>query len=485
MGYNTPAMPRARVNRPDAVASAPLARLPVVAIVGRPNVGKSTLFNRLLQDRRAIVAGEPGTTRDRSYGEVEWRQRRFTVIDTGGVVDRPATDIERHVQEQVQLALAEADLVLFLVDARDGLTLPDAEVARSLERSRRPVVLVVNKAEGKAQRQAPLEFLELGLGEPLLISAYHGEGVAELLDHLLTLLPPQEETAPQELFLKIAILGRPNVGKSLLLNTILGQERSIVSEVPGTTRDAIDIVLERDGERILLIDTAGIRRRGRVEPGVERFSVLRAQQALDRCDVAILVLEAPELISAQDTHLAGAIAEAGKGLVLAVNKWDLAPGAELREEEALQTVRGRLRFAPYAPLVFVSALKGTNIDALLIAARRVFDERQHRVETGELNRALATAVARHAPPPVGTRRLKLLYGTQVAVNPPTFAIFVNDPAAVHFSFRRYLENQLREAFGFRGTPIRLVFRGRREREARRAAPGSTPIAAEARPPRAP
>ena len=434
----------------------------IVALVGRPNVGKSTLFNRLVGARVAIVADVAGTTRDRVNAETSWADRRFTLTDTGGIEAEPTPGLRVQVKEQAETAIREADVVVFLVDARDGLTADDLAVAEILRRSQKPVILVANKADNETRRQNTVEFYALGLGEPLPISAYHNIGVSDLMDQVIERLPPALPEGPEKEAMKLAIVGRPNVGKSRLLNTILGEERSIVSDVPGTTRDVIDTEFVFKGEPVVLLDTAGIRRAGSVEPGVERASVLRAMQAIERADVALLVLDASELGTAQDAHVVGYVLEAYRGLVLVVNKWDLAEKLDLDEEKATAIVRHRFRFAPWAPVVFVSALTGQGIDKLLAQAREVYQERTRRVSTSLMNTMLLRAAARHVPPPVKGRRLHIYYATQPAVSPPTFVFFVNDPELVHFSYKRFLENTIREAFGFAGTPLRLVFRARSE-----------------------
>lgn len=438
------------------------ARRPVVAIVGRPNVGKSTLFNRLTGGRKALVEDIPGTTRDRLYADVEWGDRAFTLVDTGGLEPTSEEPFSVLVRRQVEVALAEADVVVFVVDASQGPTITDMEIAEMLRRTGSPVLLVANKADNDRRQQAALQFYELGLGEPIAISAYHDLGVDELRRALAALLPPAEALAAAPAELALAIVGRPNVGKSMLLNAILGQERVVVSEVPGTTRDAIDTPLEYQGHRLLLIDTAGIRRRGRIAPGLERHSVQRAQQAIRRCDVALLVIDAAEGVTAQDTHIAGLVLEEYKGLVIVVNKWDLMPGTDEQRRRFAAHALERLKFVPWAPLAFVSAKTGLNLEGLLELALEVGEKRSQRVPTARLNAAIREAMARHPPPPSGKRQFKLYYVTQAEVRPPTFVFFCNDPDLLHFSYRRYLENAIRRAFDFEGTAIKMVFRGRSE-----------------------
>lgn len=432
---------------------------PVVAIVGRANVGKSTLFNRLIGGRRAIVSEVAGTTRDRLYGEARMGRLSFAVIDTGGLVPSADQGYPALIRLQVETAVTEADVILFLVDAASGVTPVDEEIAHLLRRTDKAVVLLANKADNDARRQAAAEFYSLALGDPLAVSAYHGIGLGDLRERLEELLPPAEAERPPEA-LRLAIVGRPNVGKSALINAILGQERVLVSAEPGTTRDAVDTPLEYEGKRLLLIDTAGIRRRGRITRGIEKYSVLRAEQALTRADIGLLVLEAPEGVAAQDLHIAGYVANAHKGLIVVANKWDLMDDAEESRDEFARKALRRLRFAPWAPLAFVSAKTGLNIDGLLNLALEVSDSRFLRVPTGELNAVVQKAVAEHHPPSKGRRTLRILYVTQAEANPPTFVFFVSDASLLHFSYRRYLEKALRRAFGFEGTAIRLTFRSR-------------------------
>ncbi|HEY8476001.1 MAG TPA: ribosome biogenesis GTPase Der [Chloroflexota bacterium] len=444
--------------------------LPVVALVGRPNVGKSTLFNRLVGARHAIVDDVPGTTRDRLYGTVEWRDRRFILVDTGGIGIEPEDEIAAGVLQQARTAIAEADAVVFVVDSRAGPLPTDREIADLLRRSGKPIVLAANKADTPGWAEASTAFYELGLGDPLPISAHQGMGTGDLLDAILDVLPPgPAEEVPTEA-VGIAIVGRPNVGKSSLLNAILGRERVVVSEVPGTTRDAVDTFVEYQGQPLLLIDTAGIRRRGRIGVGVERWSVLRAMRAIDRAEVVLLLVDATEGVTAQDTHIAGYAHEEAKGLVVVVNKWDLVPKPQRDVEAYRAAVRQALNFADYAPVVFTSAKTGQGVSKVVETALRIAQEREKRVSTAQLNRVLDEAVFRH---PLSERghRLKLYYTTQAGVRPPTFVLFVNDSSMVHFSYVRYLENQIRQHFGFEGTGIKLVFRGHKEKENARARRG--------------
>ncbi len=432
---------------------------PVVALVGRPNVGKSALFNRMLGGRKALVEEIAGTTRDRLYGDVEWREREFRLVDTGGLLLDESPPYSALIRRQVEIAIEEAQVILFVVDAKEGLTAADLDVADVLRRTAKPVLLLANKAESESRREAAVQFYELGLGEPIPVSAHHGQGVADVMDMVVE-MPPASPAVEAAEALAIAIVGRPNVGKSMLLNAILGEERVIVSDEPGTTRDSIDTPFRFQEQELLLLDTAGIRRRGRVQRGVEKHSVLRAERAVERADVALLLMDAGEGVTAQDTHIAGLIADAYVGLVLVVNKWDLIDPAPTFRKQFERVVRHRMRFAPWAPLRFVSAKEGMGIDGLLAEALKVGEERRKRVSTGELNAVVQRAIGERGPPSVGGRKLKVLYCTQVQAAPPTFVFFVNDASLLHFSYRRYIENRLRRVFGFAGTPLRLVFKGR-------------------------
>jgi len=467
---------------------------PLVAVVGRPNVGKSTFFNRMIGERVAVVEDLPGTTRDRIYGDADWNGREFTLIDTGGLElgsDIPVGqvgltgqpgDIMKHVKAQAELAIEEADVIVFMVDARSGITAADEEVADLLRRTEKPVILAANKADNAARRLDAVEFYSLGLGEPIVISSIQGTGTGDLLDVIVEALPPEDEETEDEDdedVSRIAIVGRPNVGKSSLLNAILGTERSIVSEVPGTTRDAIDTELMYKDRKLVLIDTAGIRRRGKVGPGVEKFSVLRSERAIERSDVALLLIDASEGLAAQDTHIAGEILEKAKGVVVVVNKWDMAqeqqraerrgeytdPKAEIESAEAYRRIIAEgLKFIPFAPIVFASAKTGYHVQSLLDTVLNVTDMRYLRVPTARLNEVVQDAVRHHNPTVVRGKILKIYYATQTQVNPPTFVFFVNDTQAVHFSYERYLENKIREAFSFKGTAIRLFFKPRPKNE---------------------
>jgi GTP-binding protein len=500
--------------------------IPVVAIVGRPNVGKSTLFNRFLGQRSAIVEDRARTTRDRLYGDAEWNGRRFVIVDTGGLEVDPDDPIEARVQEQARLAIAEADVILFIVDAISGLTPADLEATEILRRARAPVIVAVNKADNEKRELEAAEFHQLGWEETYAISASHGRGTGDLLDAIVWALPPEsdaelarkareaeaeswaDEVAAGRLepFVvgdpeadeddgdgsdeldetdaaearrwdaamaadadgepaAIAFVGRPNVGKSSLLNALLGEERAIVSEVPGTTRDAIDTRLAWGRSEVVLIDTA------------EKYSTLRALHALSRADVAVLVIDAVEGLTSQDAHVAGYVVEEGKGLVIAVNKWDLvADKTDRTFDQYTEWIRNEVPFLDFAPILSISAKTGQRVGRVLETAIDIWGERRKRISTGALNRVLAAATDRTPPPPVRGHRPKLFYATQAAVAPPTFVFFASDASAVHFSYRRYLENRLRDTFGFDGTPIRLVFRDRASvKLPRRRKQGTSPV----------
>jgi GTPase len=443
--------------------------LPLVAIVGRPNVGKSALFNRILGERRAIVDPMAGLTRDRLYAESEWRGRRFVIVDTAGLVlgkDRdeiPAQrELRRRMEEQSRLAIDEADLVLFVLDVREGPTAIDHDIAQLLRKSRRPVLVVANKTDGRGHEALAGEFYELGLGDPWAISALHGTGSGDLLDAVVERLPPpQPEVVDDKLAARVAILGRPNVGKSSLVNAITGDERSLVTAVPGTTRDPVDTIVDFEGKRVLLVDTAGIRRRG-LTSGVEQYSLLRGLRAMERADIGIVVIDAKDGITAQDVHIAGYVVEAGRGLVLVLNKWDLLTAEEKEEKVWRKKIREALSFAPWAPVSYISAKTGQRVVQPLQVALKVTEERRRRVATPELNKWLRTLLGQRETPTRHGKRLRVMYATQAESTTPTFVFFVNDPELVHFSYRRFLETQLRHAFGFEGSPINMVFRKRGE-----------------------
>ena len=476
-----------------------------MAIVGRPNVGKSTLFNRIVGQRKAIVEDRARTTRDRLYGLAEWNDRRFLVVDTGGMEINPGNEIEERVQDQARLAIAEADVIVFVVDAKVGLTPADQEVAEILRIAAAPVIMAINKADNERLELQGVEFLRLGWDDWNAISALHGRGSGDLLDAIVKGLPELsfeemerkrreaeaddladrieqglvpddeiddgvgdaddgdatyiDEAAPTP---RIAIVGRPNVGKSSLLNKLLGEERSIVSEIPGTTRDAIDTTLQWEGREIRLVDTAGLRRRGKVAngPAAERYSAIRALKALGRADVCVLVLDSQDGLAAQDAHVAGYVVDEGVGLVLAINKWDLVEKDDKTFEQFVARIHAEAPFLDFAPVVAISALTGQRAGRVLEAAVAVAAERRRRIPTSRLNKVLSEAVARHQPPAVKGRRPKFYYATQAAIEPPTFVLFASDAKSVHFSYQRFLENRLREHFDFEGTPLRLIFRER-------------------------
>ena len=500
------------------------AGLPVVAIVGRPNVGKSTLFNRVVGERKAIVEDRARTTRDRLYGVAEWNGRRYVVIDTGGMEIEPGDAIEERVQDQARLAIEEADVILFVVDAARGETPADQEVAQALRRAQTPVIMAINKADNEKLELQGLEFLHLGWDEWFAVSALHGRGSGDLLDAIVDALPEESfdelerkrrETEADELAAsidagimpdepeesedgegvrevwfdgeapipRIAIVGRPNVGKSSLLNQLLGEERTIVSNIAGTTRDAIDTTLVWEGRELRLVDTAGLRRRGKVAsgPAAERYSALRALKALGRADVCVLVLDAEDGLTSQDAHVAGYVVDEGVGLVLAINKWDLVEKDDKTFEEFTARIRRQAPFLHFAPVVAISALTGQRAGRVLDDALTIAAERRRRIPTSRLNRILSDAVSRHQPPAVKGRRPKFYYATQATIEPPTFVLFASDAKSVHFSYRRFLENRIREAFDFEGTPLRLIFRERskvelepRRRKAKVKAPKGKP-----------
>ncbi|HEX8681458.1 MAG TPA: ribosome biogenesis GTPase Der [Ardenticatenaceae bacterium] len=431
---------------------------PLVALVGRPNVGKSTLFNRIIGERRAIIQDEPGTTRDRNYGEGEWLGREFLVVDTGGLLLRDEDHFAPRIRQQALAAMEEADAIVFVVDAKDGLTTADREVAELLRTTTKPVVLAANKAESHERRMNAVEFYELGIGEPITITAQHGTGVGDLLDEVVAVLPPRTVEDEDDESIRVAIVGRPNVGKSSLLNKLLREERVMVSPIAGTTRDAIDTALTWEGQPFTLIDTAGIRRRGKVEHGVEYVSVLGAMKALERADVALLLIDAVDGVTAQDTHVAGYILENYKSVVVVVNKWDAIEKDTHTMPEYEARVREELAFMPYVPVMFISALTGQRVNKVLEMVQLVYAERHKRVPTAELNRLMRDVTTRHAPPTQGNRKLRFRFATQAEVSPPTFVFFVNHEEMVHFSYQRYIENNLREQYKFVGTPIRMRFR---------------------------
>lgn len=460
-------------------------KIPVVALVGRPNVGKSTLFNRLAGERLAVVDDTPGTTRDRLHTRTDWAGTEFIIVDTGGIdpvevrggdnqepLSIGSKDFITEIRSQAEVAIRDSDAVLFLVDVENGITPADREVAELLRRSQQvvdgerlpPVLLVVNKCDNKARRDDALVFYEMGMGEIYPISAQHGQGTGDLLDAVVHSLGdaalPSPEDEEEDSSVKIAIVGKPNAGKSSLLNKLIGQERAIVSPIAGTTRDAVDEYLTFNDIPITLIDTAGIRRRGKVEPGVEKYSVIRAMRAIERADVALLVIDATTGITNQDAHIAGFILEAWKSAVVVVNKWDAIEKDTYTMEDYNALLRRELNFLDYVPIIYISALTGQRISQVLPTALQVQEERLVRLTTPQINKVLQNAVARHPAPSKQGRHLKIFYGTQVRTDPPTFMVFVNDPKLIHFTYKRFLENRFREVYSFTGTPIRFVFKAR-------------------------
>jgi GTP-binding protein len=435
-----------------------------IAVVGRPNVGKSLLFNKLAGRRLSIVEDTPGVTRDRLYAACEWRGRTFTLIDTGGIEPHTDNDMLLFMRRQAELAIEAADVIVLVCDVRTGLTAADADVAAMLQKSKKPVVAAVNKVDGVGAPPAEVyEFYNLGLGEPVPVSALHGHGTGDLLDACLALMPPDGEEEPmEEGTVRVAIIGKPNAGKSSLLNKILGAERVIVSEVPGTTRDAVDSPFENETGRFVFTDTAGMRRKSRVDGGIEYYSVLRAVSAVERSDVCLVLIDALEGVTEQDTKVAGIAHEAGKPSILVLNKWDAVERDENTMARAIETVRGQLAYMPYAPVLCVSAKTGQRVDKLFPLIRDCYEQSRRRVTTGQLNGFLAEAVARVQPPTDKGRRLKIYYMTQAGTAPPFFIAFCNDARLFHYSYKRYIENQIREVFSLTGTPIRLSIRERGE-----------------------
>jgi GTP-binding protein len=429
---------------------------PFVAIVGRANVGKSTLFNRLAGGSVAIVEDLPGTTRDRVFADVSRQGHEVTLIDTGGLELRPGSSLAQKVKDQVEAAIAEADVIIFVVDVRDGVIAADCEIADRLRSCNKPVVLVANKADNARLESQIADFYQLGVGTPLAISAQHNRGINELWQLITPLLPEVSESLVDSDKPKLAIVGRPNVGKSMLLNAIVGEARAIVDQIPGTTRDAVDTVFNFRGQKLLLIDTAGIRRRGRVCTGVEYYSLIRALRAINRCDVALLVTDATEFITAQDVHIAGYIKQSGKGMVLVINKWDLA--SEQPKELYVGQIQQRLKFMSHAPVLYVSAKFKRGVDEVIPKALEVWREGQKQLSDPVVDKFIKQAVMAHTRPRKGLKQLEVIRAYQAGTRPPSFTLLVNDPELVHFSYQRYLENKLRQTFGFSGTSVRLLFR---------------------------
>ena len=438
---------------------------PLVAIVGRPNVGKSMLFNRLVGKRLSIVEDTPGVTRDRLYAECEWCGRTFDMVDTGGIEPSTDSEILQFMREQAQIAIDAADVIVLVTDIRTGVTAADKDVANMLLRSHKPVVLAVNKADSTGPEDpAVYEFYELGLGDPIAVSAVHGHGTGELLDACLAHLPPQTDEEEEDDRIKVAVIGKPNVGKSSLINCILGEKRVIVSNVAGTTRDAVDTPFENDKGKYVFIDTAGIRRKSKVDERVENFSVMRAQLAIERADVCVIMIDAREGVTEQDTKIAGLAHEAGKASIVVVNKWDLVEKETGTMEKMRKDVMRDLSFMSYAPILFISALTGQRTERLFELINFVNDQSNMRISTGMLNDVLADAQARVQPPTDKGRRLKIYYMTQTGIKPPNFVIFCNSRELFHFSYQRYLENQIRSVFGLEGTPVRIVIRQKGDKE---------------------
>lgn len=439
---------------------------PVIAIVGRPNVGKSQLFNKIVERRHSIVEDTPGVTRDRIYAEAEWRNRRFDVIDTGGIEPRADSEMLRFMREQALIAIEHANVVILICDVRTGMTAADAEVAAMLQRSKKPVVLAVNKLDTPGDPPADFyEFYNLGLGDPVGISALHGYNLGDLLDACFAYFPPEAEDGDAEDGrIKVAVIGKPNVGKSSLINRVTGEERVIVSDMAGTTRDSIDTEVERGEDKFLFIDTAGIRRKSKVDDAIERFSVMRALMSVERSDVCLIMIDAVEGVTEQDTKVAGYAHENGKAAVIVVNKWDLVEKETGTQAEYEKKVRTDLAYMTYAPVVFISAKTGQRVENLFEVIKRVNESNETRITTGMLNQILAEATARVQPPTDKGRRLKVYYMTQTGIKPPTFVCFCNDAKLFHYSYVRYLENRIREVFVLEGTPIRMIVRQRGEKD---------------------
>ena len=435
---------------------------PILSIVGRPNVGKSTLFNRIAGGKKAIVYDEPGVTRDRNYADVLWEKRSFTLIDTGGFEPVSKDRIFVQMREQCQLAMEEADVVLFVMDGKEGFTPSDKEIANILRRLNKPVFYIVNKIDGPQKEGKVFEFYELGVDHLFSISAEHGYGLNDLMDEIIRVLPGEVEEEEDQGTTRVALLGRPNVGKSSLVNRILGYRRVLVDEIPGTTRDAIDTRFERDGKRYTLIDTAGIRRKSRISLRLEKYSIVEALRTIDRCDVALLLLDPKEGVTDQDARIGGFIHEKGKGCIIVINKWDLVEKDSQTLARFEKEAYEELKYLSYAPILFISALTGQRVKKVLDTIDRVAEEAKKRIPTSPLNRALEGWVKKSPPPTFRTRQVKMNYITQVSVAPPTFIIYTNFPEGIHFSYERYLLNQLRGSYGFSGVPIRLQFRKKRK-----------------------
>ena len=438
---------------------------PIVAVVGRPNVGKSTVFNRLAGERISIVQDTPGVTRDRIYADAEWLNRKFTLIDTGGMEIGSEEIIQRQILQQAEIAIETADVILFVTDVKTGVTDDDRQVANLLRRTKKPVVLAVNKVDSvKRDTMDIYEFYELGIGDPLPVSAGQALGLGDMLDEMVKHFPENTGTDEDDDAIKVAIIGKPNVGKSSLINKILGEDRLIVSNIPGTTRDAVDSPITIDGQKYIFIDTAGMRRKSKIKEEIERFSIIRAVAAVERCDVAVLLIDANEGVTDQDTKIAGIAHERGRAALIAVNKWDSIEKDDKTMNRYLKDIANELAYMAYAPRVFISAQTGQRIDRMLEMIQTVHQNHALRISTGVLNEVLIEATAMQQPPADKGRQLRLYYMTQVSVKPPTFVIFVNERGLFHFSYRRYIENQLREAFGFVGTPIHFIVREKGDKD---------------------
>jgi len=434
---------------------------PVVAIVGRPNVGKSTFFNYLCGKRISIVEDTPGVTRDRIYAEAEWRSRKFTLIDTGGIEPYAEDIILQQMRRQAELAIEMADVIVFMVDAKEGMTASDKEVAEMLRKAKKPVILAANKVDNVGEPPAEMyEFYNLAMGDVMPVSSVHGLGIGDLLDEIYKYFPEKDEDEYDDDVIKVAVIGKPNSGKSSLINRVIGEERVIVSNIPGTTRDAIDTYFEDGGDKYVFIDTAGIRRQSKITDNIEKYSTLRSWAAIERSDVCVIMIDAQDGVTEQDTKIAGYAHEQGKASIIAINKWDLIEKETGTLEEYRKNVYEKLSFMQYAPVIFISVKTGKRVDKLLQMVKFVHEQASLRISTGVLNDLLNEATAMVQPPSDKGKRLKIYYGTQSAIKPPTFVIFVNDKELFHFSYERYLENQLRRSYGFEGTPIRFIHRER-------------------------
>jgi GTP-binding protein len=436
--------------------------MPLVAIVGRPNVGKSTLFNRIIGKRQAIVEDIPGVTRDRNYGAADWLGHEFTVVDTGGLDPLIEEGLFALTRQQALNAIEEADLIMFILDTRSGMAPADDEIARILRRTQKPVLVVANKSEGQFREHESSQFYSLGLGDVYPVSALHGTGVAEVLDELIQLLPDKESEPEGEHHLRMAVVGKPNTGKSTLVNRVLGEDRVLVSDIPGTTADAVDTLVEKNGKNYLLIDTAGVRRKARVKGSIEHFSVLRALAAIERCHVCLLMVDSSEGLVDQDLRIAGLVNERGRGLVVCLNKWDLVDKDHKTFDATVKDIREKLFFFPGVPVISISGLTGLRVDRVFEEVDKVYAEASKELSTREVNDTLEKAIERHQPHLVRGRRLKFYYATQVSTNPPSIVIFTNRPGEIKDSYIKFIERTFRETFGFKGTPLRLFFRRGRE-----------------------